>query len=52
MGWLQKSSMFLTPTAYNDASRKNLYGFNSEPNHDEASRASRVSFDPTGHSAN
>lgn len=36
---------FLTPTAYNAAGGKSLYGFNSGG---EASRASRVSFDRSG----
>jgi hypothetical protein len=36
---------FLTPHAYNNAGGKSLYGFNSQPNRDEGSRASRVSFD-------
>ena len=39
---------FLTATAYNNAGGKSLYGFNSDPNGDEASRASRVSLDRPG----
>src|SRR6185503_878851 len=34
---------FLTSTAYNAAGGKSLYGFNSSPDQDEASRASQVS---------
>jgi len=36
---------FLTPSAYNNAGGKSLYGFNSGPTFDEGSRASRVSLD-------
>src|SRR5262249_35428366 len=39
---------FLTPAAYNNAGGKSLYGFNSNPGLDEASRASRVSLDRPG----
>jgi hypothetical protein len=39
---------FLTPMAYNEAGGKSLYGFNSRPGLDEASRASRVSLDRPG----
>lgn len=42
---------FLTPTAYNPAGGKSLYGFNSGPGFDEASRASRVSLDRPGGTA-
>lgn len=39
---------FLTSTAYNNAGGKSLYGFNSDPNQDEASRARQVSLDRPG----
>jgi hypothetical protein len=39
---------FLTPAAYNNAGGKSLYGYSSKPGFDEASRASRVSFDRPG----
>jgi hypothetical protein len=39
---------FFTPQAYNNAGGKSLYFFNSSPCFDEASRASRVSFNRPG----
>ena len=39
---------FLTEQAYNPTGGKSLYGFNSQPNLDESSRASQVSFDRPG----
>ncbi len=41
----------LTPAAYNNAGGKSLYGFNSLPNSDEASRACIVSLDRPGAAA-